>query len=222
MGNAVSQHLNGIGMTSARTRSRMVERLRSQGIKDSAVLACMAEVPRHMFIDEALAHRAYDDVALPIGQGQTISQPYIVARMTELVCGAAQRNKVLEIGSGCGYQTAVLAHFFKTVYSLERIGELHQRARSNLRHLNILNVRLRHADGNLGLTENGPFDAIIITASAPELPEQLLEQLAPGGRMVFPIGTKDQELRMIEYTELGLVETRLEKVRFVPLLPGLA
>lgn len=200
----------------------MVERLRQQGIKDEAVLARMGELPRHLFVDEALSHRAYDDVSLPIGQGQTISQPYIVARMTELVRLAAKHEKVLEIGSGCGYQTAVLSRFFKTVYSVERIAALSEKARANIRSLNLHNVRLRHADGYVGIPDVAPFDAILLTASPPQLPNALIEQLAIGGRLVYPQGSAEQELRMIERTEQGYVETRLEKVKFVPMLSGLA
>ncbi|MDK2124664.1 protein-L-isoaspartate(D-aspartate) O-methyltransferase [Chitinimonas sp. DQS-5] len=209
-------------MTSARTRGRMVERLRTQGIKDESVLAVMGALPRHVFVDEALAHRAYDDVALPIGHGQTISQPYIVARMSELAVSALRRERVLEIGTGCGYQSAVLGKLFKTVFSVERIALLLDKARSTLRELQVNNVRLRHADGHLGLPESGPFDVVIMTAAASHLPLSLLEQLAPGGRLIFPLGTTDQELRVIERTPDGFVEVRLEKVRFVPLLPGLA
>jgi protein-L-isoaspartate(D-aspartate) O-methyltransferase len=213
--------LGGAGMTSARTRARLVERLKAQGITHSAVLAAMAEVPRHCFIDEALAHKAYDDLSLPIGFGQTISQPYIVARMTELAMGAQQHEKVLEIGTGCGYQTTVLALLFKTVYSIERIGGLHKGARERLSILGVHNARLRHADGSKGLQEAAPFDVIIITAAAPILPEDLLLQLKVGGRLIFPVGEAEQELRLIERTEEGFAETRLEKVKFVPLLPGI-
>ncbi|WP_449252214.1 protein-L-isoaspartate(D-aspartate) O-methyltransferase [Chitinimonas lacunae] len=218
----MKQDFSGIGMTSARTRARMAERLRGQGIRDTSVLAAMGEVPRHIFIDEALAHRAYDDVALPIGHGQTISQPYIVARMVELAAGAARRERVLEVGTGCGYQAAVLARLFKVVYSVERIGSLLDRARLQLRDLRISNVRLRHGDGHNGVPDGAPFDAIILAAAATHVPQALLEQLAIGGRMLFPIGVNDQEMRMIERFEEGFQETRLEKVRFVPMLTGLA
>ncbi|MBY0444239.1 MAG: protein-L-isoaspartate(D-aspartate) O-methyltransferase [Burkholderiales bacterium] len=213
--------LGGTGMTSARTRARLVDRLKEQGIRHPAVLAAMAEVPRHGFMDEALAHKAYDDVSLPIGFGQTISQPYIVARMTELAMGAAQHDKVLEIGTGCGYQTTVLALLFKTVYSIERIGGLHKATRERLSILGVHNARLRHADGSKGLADAAPFDVIIITAAAPILPEDMLPQLKVGGRLIFPVGDIEQELRQIERTEEGYVETRLEKVNFVPLLPGI-
>lgn len=212
----------GIGMTSARTRGRMLERLRQQGIRSEEVLIAMGNTPRHIFVDEALSHRAYDDVSLPIGLGQTISQPYIVARMVELALGSGKRDRVLEIGTGCGYQTAVLAQLFKTVYSIERISQLLDRARNRLRDLRINNIRLRHGDGFAGMPDAAPFDAIVMSAAPPLVPEALLGQLAVGGKMVFPIGTVHQELRMIERTADGFVETKLEKVRFVPMLPGLA
>ena len=212
----------GIGMTSARTRGRMLERLRQQGIRNEEVLIAMGNTPRHIFVDEALSHRAYDDVSLPIGLGQTISQPYIVARMVELAIGTPKRERVLEIGTGCGYQTAVLAQLFKTVYSIERISQLLDRARTRLRDLRINNTRLRHGDGFLGMPDAAPFDAIVMSAAPPMVPEALLSQLSIGGKMVFPIGTVHQELRMIERTADAFVESKLEKVRFVPMLPGLA
>ncbi len=213
---------SGIGMTSARTRGRLVERLRQQGIRNEEVLAVMGNTPRHIFVDEALSHRAYDDVSLPIGLGQTISQPYMVARMVELAIGGARRDKILEVGTGCGYQTVVLAQLFKTVYSVERIAQLLERARTRLRDLRISNARLKHGDGFIGITEAAPFDAIVMAAAPTYVPDALLAQLAVGGRMVFPIGTVDQELRIIERTEDGFTDTKLEKVRFVPMLPGLA
>jgi len=212
----------GIGMTSPRTRARMVERLRAQGIKDEVVLAAMNSVPRHIFVDEALAGRAYDNVSLPINYGQTISQPYIVARMTEVLRNGKQLGKVLEIGTGCGYQAAILAQVAQQVYSVERIKPLHDRARNLLRELKIRNVILRHADGTSGLSEGAPFDGIIMTCAAPALSEALKEQLAVGGRMVLPVGTQEQYLYLVERTESGIKETRLEAVRFVPLLAGTA
>lgn len=212
----------GSGMTSVRTRTRMVERLRAQGITDEAVLSIMGSIPRHAFVDEALAHKAYDDVSLPIGFAQTISQPYIVARMSELVNAVPEHKSILEIGTGCGYQTCILSKLFKTVHSIERIGGLVRTTRDRLSALQILNARLRHADGSKGLPELAPFDAIIITAAAPIVPENLMDQLAIGGRLVFPVGDSEQELRMIERTPDGFIETRLEKVKFVPMLPGLA
>ncbi|WP_197053796.1 protein-L-isoaspartate(D-aspartate) O-methyltransferase [Chitinibacter sp. ZOR0017] len=209
-------------MTSARTRARLVERLRQQGIADETVLAIIGQIPRHQFVDEALSHKAYDDTSLPIGFGQTISQPYIVARMSELAAQVPQRQQVLEIGTGCGYQTAVLAKLFKTVHSIERIGGLVRQTRERLSGLGIHNARLRHADGLPGLPELGPFDAIVITAAAPIVPENLSAQLSEGGRLIFPVGSQQQELRMIERRGQELFESRLEKVNFVPLLPGIA
>uniref|UniRef100_UPI0004833ECC protein-L-isoaspartate(D-aspartate) O-methyltransferase n=1 Tax=Deefgea rivuli TaxID=400948 RepID=UPI0004833ECC len=209
-------------MTSVRTRTRMIERLRAQGICDEKVLAVMGQVPRHAFVDEALAHKAYDDLSLPIGFGQTISQPYIVARMSELVFAVPQHRNVLEIGTGCGYQTSILSKLFKTVHSIERVGGLVRNTRDRLSSLEIHNARLRHADGSRGLPDLAPFDAILITAAAPIVPENLMDQLAMGGRLVFPVGDVDQELRMIERVDDGFTETRLEKVKFVPLLPGIA
>nr|WP_255517367.1 protein-L-isoaspartate(D-aspartate) O-methyltransferase [Jeongeupia sp. HS-3] len=213
---------DGAGMTSARTRARMIDRIKQLGVEDQRVLAVMSNVPRHVFVDEALSHKAYDDTALPIGHGQTISQPYIVARMTELALGAAQHEKVLEIGTGCGYQAAVLSQLFKTVYTIERIGQLSKNARDRLNQLGVRNVRVRHGDGSAGMPDAAPFDVILIAAAAPIVPEDLIEQLRLGGRLIFPVGDEVQELRMIERHEDGVVETRLEKVRFVPLLPGLA
>ena len=208
-------------MTSQRTRARMVERLRNQGITDEVVLAAMSAIPRHIFVEEVLATRAYDDVALPINFGQTISSPYIVARMSELLHAGSQLGKVLEIGSGCGYQTAILAQFAAEVYSLERVGPLLTRARARLRELRLNNVRLRHADGLLGWPESAPFDAIILTAAAPNTPTLLLDQLAIGGRMIFPKGTQQQYLCVIERNSLGYTEIMLDEVRFVPILPGI-
>ena len=214
-----SRHL-GIGMTSQRTRMRMVERLRDQGIRDEAVLAAMAEVPRHIFVDEALAQRAYEDIALPIGFGQTISNPFIVARMLELVRGGEALGRVLEIGTGCGYQAALLSKLAREVYSVERLSALLMKARVRLRELRIGNVRLKHGDGHFGLKEAGPFNAIVMAAAAAQVPDALTEQLAPGGRMVLPLGTREQHLVLVERTPEGLVQTPLDPVRFVPLLPG--
>lgn len=213
--------LQGIGMTSQRTRTRMVERLREKGIRSEAVLAAMAAVPRHVFVEEALASRAYEDTALPLGMGQTISQPFIVARMIELLLnGRPGIGKTLEIGAGCGYQAAVLAQLSKEVYAVERIGPLLEKAKANMRTLQQFNVRLKHADGMLGLPEAGPFDSIIVAAAGLNIPPALLSQLAPGGRLVLPVGASEQYLSLIERSPQGYTETRLDAVRFVPLLSG--
>jgi len=217
----MTARLNGIGMTSQRTRLRMVERLREQGIRDESVLAVMADLPRHIFVDEALASRAYEDMSLPLGFGQTISSPHTVARMTELARASTGLEKVLEIGTGCGYQTAVLARLVKQVYSIERLAALLNRARRHLREVRAINVHLRHGDGLLGMSQTGPFDAIVMTAAASRVPESLVGQLKPAGRMVMPIATaKGQQLSVIERTAQGYTERRMDHVRFVPLLPG--
>jgi protein-L-isoaspartate(D-aspartate) O-methyltransferase len=214
--------LHGIGMTSQRTRVRMIERLREKGIRHEAVLAAMAAVPRHLFVEEALASRAYEDTALPLGMGQTISQPYIVARMIELLLnGRASLGKTLEIGAGCGYQAAVLAQLTDEVYAVERLGVLLDKAKANMRAIQQFNVRLKHADGQLGLPEAGPFDSIIVAAAGLQIPPALLAQLAPGGRLVLPVGADEQYLRLIERTSSGFNEIRLDAVRFVPLLAGM-
>jgi protein-L-isoaspartate(D-aspartate) O-methyltransferase len=212
----------GIGMTSLRTRERMLVRLREQGIKDEVVLHAMGEIPRHIFVDDALATRAYEDVALPIGFAQTISQPYIVARMTEILRNGKQLNKVLEIGTGCGYQTAVLSKVAKEVLSVERIRPLVMKARGHLRTLKCSNVKLDYADGSNGLSEFAPFDGIIVTAAASHVPQELLEQLAVGGRMVIPVGTSTQILHLIEKTATDYKQSKLEPVKFVPLLGGVS
>lgn len=217
----MSTRHSGIGMTSQRTRMRMVERLRSQGIRDEVVLAVLGEVPRHLFVDEALASRAYEDIALPLGFGQTISSPYTVARTTELVRAGATLNKVLEIGTGCGYQTAVLGRLAKEVYSIERLAPLLAKARRNLREVRITNARLRYGDGLLGMQEAAPFDAIVMSAAATHVPEALLGQLSVGGRMVLPISSRnEQRLCVIERTAHGFTEKRMDPVKFVPLLSG--
>ena len=208
-------------MTSQRTRARMVERLRTQGVTDEAVLTAMITVPRHIFVEEVLASRAYDDVALPINFEQTISNPFTVARMSQLLRAGSNPGKVLEIGTGSGYQTAILAQFSRQVYSVERIGPLLARTRGRLRELRINNVRLRHADGLLGLSEAAPFDGIILTAATPRIPPALLEQLAIRGRMVFPRGTSEQVLCVIERNLQGYTETILDEVKFVPMIPGI-
>lgn len=212
---------SGIGMTSLRTRDRMLTRLREQGIKDEVVLSAIAAIPRHIFVDEALSIRAYEDVSLPIGFGQTISQPYIVARMSEILRNGNQLNKVLEIGTGCGYQTAVLSKLAKEVYSVERIRPLVMKARGHLRELKCVNVKLGHADGNLGLPDLAPFDGIIVTAAASHMPQDLLDQLAIGGRLVIPVGTEEQILYLVErVSQTEYRQTKLESVKFVPLLGG--
>ena len=213
---------SGIGMTSQRTRNRLIERLRAQGIQDEVVLAAMNAVPRHIFVDEALASRAYDDVSLPLGFGQTISQPYIVARMIEILRNGSPLNRVLEIGTGCGYQAAVLAQLAKEVHSVERVQPLYERAGDYLNELQAQNVTLRYADGNMGLPEIAPFDGIIMAAAATHVPPALLEQLAVGGRMVLPLGAQEQYLCLIERDANGYRETRLEAAKFVPLLIGKA
>jgi len=217
----------GIGMTSPRTRARMIERLREQGIGDEVVLAAMNAVPRHIFVDEALAIRAYDDVPLPIGHGQTISQPWVVARMSELARNGRDLDAVLEIGTGCGYQTAVLAHVARHVYSVERIAALVAKARRHLRSLKLTNVSLKHGDGSHDLGEVLAVDAIVVTAGATHVPTALLRYLTPGGRMVLPLAQGGDErgvqrLTVLDLTPAGLREQTLDAVRFVPLLPGLA
>ncbi len=208
-------------MTSQRTRDRMLARLREQGIKDEIVLSAIGNTPRHIFVDEALSIRAYEDVSLPIGFGQTISQPYIVARMSELLRNGQPLNKVLEIGTGCGYQTAVLSKLAKEVYSVERIRPLVMKARGHLRELKCINVKLAHADGNIGLTELAPFDGILVTAAASHIPQDLLDQLAIDGRLIIPVGTDEQILYLVErISQTEYRQTKLEPVKFVPLLGG--
>ncbi|KMN36100.1 MULTISPECIES: protein-L-isoaspartate(D-aspartate) O-methyltransferase [Chromobacterium] len=208
------------GMLSDRTRRRMVERLRQNGVADERVLSAMSEVPRHLFVDQALATRAYDDVSLPIGHGQTISQPFTVARMTEILLNGKAPGKVLEIGTGCGYQTAVLLKTGAEVYSIERLGVILDKARRNLRAAKQVHARLVHGDGHFGLAEAAPFDGIIMTAAARNIPQALVEQLSDGGRMIMPIGEEEQYLWLIEKTAQGLQKSRLDPVKFVPLLAG--
>jgi len=213
--------LRGVGMTSERTRARMIERLRVEGVRDEAVLAAMAAVPRHIFVEEAFASRAYEDTALPLGFAQTISQPLVVARMIEVLrAGRAGLGKTLEVGAGCGYQAAVLAQLTKDVFAIERLAPLIERAKVNLRQIKQFNVRLKHGDGQLGLPEAAPFDTIIVAAAAANIPTALLQQLNVGGRMMLPLGTGEQYLVLIERTPVGFVESRLDAVRFVPLLSG--
>jgi protein-L-isoaspartate(D-aspartate) O-methyltransferase len=212
---------NDVGMTSRRTRQRMVERLRGLGIRDEAVLAVMNEIPRHIFVDEALASRAYEDISLPLGFGQTISSPYTVARMTELARAGGTLNRVLEVGTGCGYQTAVLARLAKEVHSVERVAPLISKARRHLRDVRAINTRLRYGDGMNGMPQAAPFDAIVIAAAATHVPEPLLAQLEVGGRMVLPMGNgEEQRLCLIERTAQGYNERRMDAVRFVPLRAG--
>ncbi|HEY3859379.1 MAG TPA: protein-L-isoaspartate(D-aspartate) O-methyltransferase [Gammaproteobacteria bacterium] len=213
----------GIGMTSARTRDRLVARLKEQGIKDGRVLSLIRSTPRHLFVDEALASRAYEDTALPIGLGQTISQPYVVARMTEALLDAGPLEKVLEIGTGCGYQTAILSSLVKRVYTVERLAPLSQRARQTLSSINIRNVFYRHADGGWGWTQHAPYDGIIVTAAPEEVPPSLMEQMAEGGRMVIPVGPGgDQQLLLITRHPGDRYDRQvLDRVSFVPLLGGL-
>ena len=207
-------------MTSQRTRDRMVARLRDKGISDEVVLLAMARVPRHLFVEEAIASRAYEDTALPIGFEQTISQPFVVARMLEAMRGGRTLGRVLEVGTGCGYQAAVLAAVAAEIYSMERIAALLERARVNLRPLRIANLRLVHGDGADGLAEAAPYDGIILAAAPAKVPAPLLEQLAPGGRLVAPVGLAEQELVLIERTREGFREERLDAVKFVPLRGG--
>ena len=208
-------------MTSARTRDRLVQRLVDQGIRSASVLNQIRNVPRHLFVDEALASRAYEDTALPIGLGQTISQPFIVARMTEALLAGFEGKNVLEIGTGCGYQTAVLAPLVKKIYTVERIRELLTKARQRLRELDIYNVEFRPGDGWEGWPKYGPYDGIIVTAAASSMPQKLLEQLAPGGRLVIPIGPKGcQDLTMVVNHPDRFEQVSLGAVSFVPLVRG--
>jgi protein-L-isoaspartate(D-aspartate) O-methyltransferase len=224
----LGEKMSGIGMTSTRTRNRMVERLRADGIRDELVLEAMNATPRHIFVDEALAIRAYEDTPLPIGSGQTISQPWVVARMTELARAGRTLERVLEVGTGCGYQTAVLSRIAGEVYTVERIGALVAKARRNLLALKVKNVRLMHGDGTADLGADLQFDAIIVTAGTSHVPTGLYRYLKPGGRMVLPLaqhgehGDGVQRLTVIDATPEGYREQTFDAVKFVPLLPGLA
>lgn len=216
----MQQHA-GIGMTSARTRDRLIQRVRDSGIRDERVLRQLRNTPRHLFVDEALASRSYEDTALPIGSNQTISQPYIVARMTEALLAGGPLEDVLEVGTGSGYQTAVLAPLVKRVYTVERIESLLKQARERFRQLNIRNVRTRHADGGLGWPDYAPFDGILVTAAPAGIPLSLVKQLAVGGRMVLPIGSgNEQALVRVTRTDDGYDKELLEPVVFVPMLDG--
>ncbi len=212
----------GIGMTSQRTRDRLITRLIEQGIKSHAVLDVMANTPRHLFIDEALSHRAYEDTALPIGFGQTISQPYIVAKMTEVLLANGPLESVLEIGTGCGYQTAVLSQLVQRVYSVERIAGLQSKARERAALLRMNNVKFQLADGNWGWEDEGPFDGILSAAAPEKVPPELVAQLKVGGRLIMPVGSEDkQQLVLIIREEEGISKQYLDAVRFVPMLDGI-
>lgn len=215
----MSKVLEGIGMTSRRTRMRLVSRLQEAGIESARVLEVIGQVPRHIFLDEALSHRAYEDTSLPIGHGQTLSQPYIVARMTELLL-AHEPEHVLELGTGSGYQTAVLSRLFPKIYSVERIRPLQERARERLRKLDIRNVMLKHADGGMGWPDRGPFDGIIVTAAPSDVPGELLDQLADGGVLIAPVGEEKQVLVEVIRRGDSFERRELEPVNFVPLLAG--
>jgi len=212
----------GIGMTSLRTRRRLVERLRQDGIASEAVLGAMQNTPRHLFVDQALAHKAYEDTALPIGQNQTISQPFVVALMTEILLQASiPMNKVLEVGTGCGYQTAILSQLVKWVFTIERIGSLQQQARERLPGLGYRNISYLNGDGFEGWESNQPFDGILVAAAPAEIPQKLLSQLADGGCMVIPVGDgARQDLRIVTRTVTGFTEEIRSGVRFVPMLNG--
>lgn len=214
-------HHRGIGMTSQRTRERLIQRLYEEGLSNAQVLETIRRTPRHLFVDEALAHRAYEDTALPIGNNQTISQPYMVARMSELLLAAGPLDKVLEIGTGSGYQTAILAQLVERVFSVERIQGLQDRAKERMTELNLRNVVFRWGDGWEGWPALAPYNGIIVTAAASEVPQALLDQLAPGGRLVIPVGAGDvQQLLLIVREEQGFARHVLDAVRFVPLLNG--
>jgi len=215
--------ISGIGMTSERTRKRLAQRLADDGIRSTVVLEAITTVPRHFFIDEALGQRAYDDITLPIGYNQTLSQPYIVARMTEaLLAGQQSIGRVLEIGTGSGYQTAILAQVAKEIYTIERIKPLFQQAKKRFTELRLRSIQSRYGDGSVGWQEHAPYEGIIVTAASLQIPMQLVAQLCEGGRLVIPVGNINQQsLKVITRTTRGLQEIELEPVRFVPLLEGL-
>ncbi len=218
----MSTEVRGIGMTSQRSRDRLSKTLSEMGIKSPRVLEVMRTIPRHLFVDEALASRAYENTALPIGFGQTISQPWIVARMTEILLDTGPVDKVLEIGTGCGYQSAVLAQFCRQIYSIERIEALAKKTRARLRKLKLHNVNLSYGDGWKGWPEIAPFDAILVAAAPAGIPEALLQQLNTGGRLIIPVGEKGhQDLRLITRRADGYEEQSLDAVSFVPMLEGM-
>ncbi|NQY26094.1 MAG: protein-L-isoaspartate(D-aspartate) O-methyltransferase [Piscirickettsiaceae bacterium] len=210
----------GIGMTSQRTRDRLIARLKEQGIQSLDVLSVIKDLPRHLFVDEALASRSYEDTALPIGHGQTISQPFIVARMTEILLEGLPKKKVLEVGTGSGYQTAVLSRLVDRIFSVERISPLQNQARERFYQLKLNNIKLKHSDGSWGWPQHAPYDGIIVTCAPEQVPEELLRQLAPGGRLVIPVGGVSQSLRVIDRNGNTFEETELDAVSFVPLLSG--
>lgn len=219
---AMTPNFSGIGMTSQRTRDRLIKRLEEQGITDRRVLEVMRSTPRHLFVDEALAHRAYEDTALPIGHNQTISQPWVVALMTQAVLAGGKPKKVLEIGTGSGYQTAILAPMCEELYTVERIRPLQDQAKQRLRLLKLNNVQFKHSDGGFGWPEKAPFDAILCAAAPGIIPQELLEQMAVGGRLVIPVAVRDdvQDLVLVIRTADGFQQQVLEKVKFVPFLRG--
>lgn len=217
----MNKHLSGIGMTSQRTRDRLIQRLQEEGIENLQVLEVMRMTPRHIFVDEALASRSYEDTALPIGYGQTISQPYVVARMTAALLDSGPLKRVLEVGTGSGYQAAVMAPLVQEFFSVERIQPLLEQARQRLRDIGLRNVRLKHSDGSWGWPECAPYDGIIATAAPEEVPQALLDQLAIGGRLVMPVGPGgDQELVLLTRTENGIERQVLDRVSFVPMRSG--
>ncbi len=217
----IRQEHQGIGMTSQRTRERLIKRIRAQGVRNPVVLEAMRNTPRHMFVEEALASRAYEDTALPIGHGQTISQPYTVARMTEALIEGGTLDTVLEIGTGSGFQCAILAQLARRVYSIERIAALLEMARGRFRELGLRNIHLKHSDGGIGLPEYAPFDGILVTAAPEGIPQSLLTQLKPGGRLVLPTKVRGgQVLMRITHTEQGFEQEQLETANFVPLVRG--
>ena len=214
-------YLAGIGATSQRTRDRLIQRLMDQGIANIHVLDTISKTARHIFLEEALAHLAYEDKSLPIGYGQTLSQPYIVARMTELLLAAGPLKRVLEVGTGSGYQTAILARLVDRVFTVERIQALQEKAKQRLRLLGLKNIHFKHADGGFGLPHKGPYDGIISTAAPEDVPQELIDQLAEGGRLVTPVGDESsQNLVLIEKTEQGLVREIIEPAFFVPFKSG--